>query len=85
MRSRAHFQGHPIHPMLVAFRSRSSTGALAFDLAGRARGMPAGATGAYWASPRSATGAGRRGLPGDHRLPLRRPPNSSGKAGPPST
>lgn len=35
MRSRASIQGHPVHPMLVAFPAAFLTGAFLFDVAGR--------------------------------------------------
>ena len=38
MRSAAHFRGHPIHPMLIPFPFAFLTGALLFDVAGRATG-----------------------------------------------
>jgi nitrite reductase/ring-hydroxylating ferredoxin subunit/uncharacterized membrane protein len=38
MRSAAHFQGHPIHPMLIPFPFAFLTGAFVFDVAGRVTG-----------------------------------------------
>src|SRR4051812_26081333 len=35
MKSKAHFKGHPIHPMLVAFPIAFLTGAMAADIFGR--------------------------------------------------
>ena len=41
MRSRAHYQSHPIHPALIPFPFAFLTGALIFDAIGVIRGAPA--------------------------------------------
>src|SRR3989442_301438 len=40
MKTKAHFKGHPIHPMFVAFPIAFLTGAMAADLVGRVMDRP---------------------------------------------
>ena len=48
MRSKANFQGHPIHPILIAFPIGFAFGALGFDVAGRLGNWPSvWSTGGY--------------------------------------
>jgi uncharacterized membrane protein/nitrite reductase/ring-hydroxylating ferredoxin subunit len=79
MRSKAHFKGHPIHPMLIPFPIAFLSGALAFDLVGRALGRPAlWQTGAYLAIAGIAT-ALLAAVPGVVDYLYAVPPASSGK------
>jgi nitrite reductase/ring-hydroxylating ferredoxin subunit/uncharacterized membrane protein len=79
MRSKAHFQTHPIHPMLVAFPIAFMTGAPAFDAAGLLGEWPTAWTaGAYMSIAAVITGL-VAGVPGfiDYLYVI--PPNSSAK------
>jgi len=67
MRSRAHFQGHPIHPMLVAFPIRSSTARWPSNLAGGSR-MAKRVDHRRLPGPRRESRRGWSRGAGDHRL-----------------
>src|SRR3954447_26523903 len=57
MKSAAHFKGHPIHAILVAFPIAFLYGSPAFDIAGRLAGWPGGwSTGAYLSLAAIASG-----------------------------
>ncbi len=57
MRSHAHFKGHPLHPMLIAFPVAFTVGALVADLLGVAGGWPSvWTTGAYLSAAAVVTG-----------------------------
>jgi nitrite reductase/ring-hydroxylating ferredoxin subunit/uncharacterized membrane protein len=80
MRSRAHLNGHPIHPMLVAFPIAFLYGALLFDLAGRLADWPGGwTTGAYLSLVAIASGL-VAAVPGLIDYVQAVPPNSSARA-----
>src|SRR4051794_4864796 len=80
MKSKAQIQGHPIHPMLVAFPIAFLYGALGFDAAGRLASWPGGwSTGAYLSLAAIASGL-VAAVPGLIDYLSAVPPNSSGKA-----
>ncbi|MBX6313338.1 MAG: Rieske 2Fe-2S domain-containing protein [Isosphaeraceae bacterium] len=80
MRSAAHFQTHPIHPMLVAFPLGFLFGSLVFDAAGRLADWPSGwTTGAYLNIAAIATGL-VAAVPGLIDYLYAVPPQSSGKS-----
>jgi uncharacterized membrane protein len=57
MKSAAHFKGHPIHAIVVAFPIAFLCGAPAFDIAGRLANWPGGwSTGAYLSLAAIASG-----------------------------
>jgi nitrite reductase/ring-hydroxylating ferredoxin subunit/uncharacterized membrane protein len=79
MRSRAHFKGHPIHPMLIPFPFAYLAGAAAFNLAGRLAGRPR-----WWTVGGYLNGAGlvtalAAAVPGAIDYLTVVPPRSSGK------
>jgi nitrite reductase/ring-hydroxylating ferredoxin subunit/uncharacterized membrane protein len=79
MRSAAHFKGHPIHPMLIAFPMAFLFGGLVFDLAGKLGGWPSvWATGAYLSIAAVLTGLAA-GVPGFIDYLYTVPPDSTGK------
>lgn len=79
MRSKAHFQGHPLHPALVHFPLAFLIGAFGFDLAGQLLAQPAlWTTGAYLAAAGVVT-ALLAALPGFLDYFLTVPPDSSAK------
>ena len=79
MRSRASFQGHPLHPALIPFPFAFLTGALAFDLAGWLFAAPSfTATSRYLAMAGIATGL-LAAVPGVIDYLGTVPPRSSGK------
>lgn len=79
MRSAAHFQGHPIHPMLIPFPFAFLTGAFVFDLAGRVTGNASWwSTGGYLALAGIVT-ALLAAVPGLIDYIRTVPPKSSGK------
>jgi nitrite reductase/ring-hydroxylating ferredoxin subunit/uncharacterized membrane protein len=79
MRSAAHFQGHPIHPMLIPFPFAFLTGAFVFDVAGRAMEHAAWwATGRYLAIV-GVVAALLAAIPGFIDYLRTVPPKSSGK------
>jgi nitrite reductase/ring-hydroxylating ferredoxin subunit/uncharacterized membrane protein len=79
MRSKAHLNGHPIHPMLVGFPVAFIVAALVFDFAGRLGGWPVPwAAGAYLSL--AAVGSGLlAAVPGLIDYLYAVPPRSSGK------
>jgi nitrite reductase/ring-hydroxylating ferredoxin subunit/uncharacterized membrane protein len=79
MRSRAHFNGHPLHPILVAFPIAFICGGFLADVVGRLADWPAAWTvGAFLSGAAILTGLAA-GVPGfvDYRHAV--PPNSSAK------
>jgi nitrite reductase/ring-hydroxylating ferredoxin subunit/uncharacterized membrane protein len=79
MRSKAHFKGHPLHPMLIAFPIAFLYGGLVADAVGRAGGWPSvWTTGAYLSVAAVVSGL-VAGVPGliDYLSVV--PPRSSGK------
>jgi uncharacterized membrane protein/nitrite reductase/ring-hydroxylating ferredoxin subunit len=79
MRSAAHFQGHPIHPMLIPFPFAFLTGAFVFDVASRVTGQTTWSiTGGYLAILGIGT-ALLAAVPGFIDYLRTVPPKSSGK------
>jgi nitrite reductase/ring-hydroxylating ferredoxin subunit/uncharacterized membrane protein len=79
MKSKAHIQGHPIHPMMVAFPIAFIYGSFVADAAGWAGGWPSvAATGAYLSIAAVVMGLAA-GVPGLIDYLYAVPPNSSGK------
>src|SRR5687768_3264134 len=80
MRSKAHFKGHPIHPMLIPFPFAFLTGAFLFDVAGRVFRKPEfGVTGRHLTA--AGIGAGLiAAVPGAVDYFTSVPPRSSASA-----
>src|SRR5918993_4011831 len=79
MRSRAHYQSHPLHPALIPFPFAFLTGAVLFDLAALVLQKPAlGASGAHLTIAGLAAGL-VAAIPGFIDYLYAVPPRSSGK------
>jgi nitrite reductase/ring-hydroxylating ferredoxin subunit/uncharacterized membrane protein len=79
MRSKAHFNGHPIHPALVHFPMAFLIGAFGFDLAGTVIGNPTWWTTGYYLTIIGVVTALLAAVPGFIDYFITVPPESSGK------